>query len=397
MRDEDEPVEPETFGEFRLVERLAVGGMAEVYLAGHASPERLVAVKRILPNVAEDEEFIAMFVDEAKIAGQLAHPNIAQIFDIGKVGESYFIAMEYISGVDLRAMWDRTRDTGRDGRSALPIALIGYVIQQMCAALDYAHRRRDQKGRPLGIIHRDVSPQNVLVSYTGDVKLIDFGIAKAANRLVRTQTGILKGKFAYMAPEQARGEPTDHRADIFAIGVTAYELLTGTRAFQAETDFALLEKVRRVALIPLRELAPQVPEALERIVMRALAREPAERYPWASALADDIARFLREAKLSAGPADLAQFVQRVFREEHQQEQRRLASYRRVLGGAEESFAATIVRAPGSFGVPPVAVPDADATIEQRRAAPRSRSRTPSKSDPSPPRCGPRRVDRTAAP
>jgi eukaryotic-like serine/threonine-protein kinase len=216
-----ETVQPVPFGSYQLVERLAMGGMAEVYLAKPDGAQRFVALKRILPNIAADDEFIAMFIDEAKIAGQLNHPNVAQIFDLGKINNSYFIAMEYVSGHDVRALWDRTRDAD-GGKTALPIGLACYIVKKICDGLDYAHRRRDSKGRPLGIIHRDVSPQNILVSYDGDLKIIDFGIAKAANRIVKTQTGILKGKFAYMAPEQARGEPTDHRADIFAIGVILY-------------------------------------------------------------------------------------------------------------------------------------------------------------------------------
>ena len=317
-------LKPLPFGNYYLLERLAVGGMAEVYLAkcfGVAGFERLVALKRILPTIAEDDEFIAMFIDEAKIAGQLSHANIAQIFDLGKINQSYFIAMEYISGHDLRALWDRAKEQG-----GLPLPLACYVTQKICDGLDYAHRRRDNRGRPLGIIHRDVSPQNVLLSYDGDIKVIDFGIAKAANRMVRTQTGILKGKFAYMAPEQARGDPTDHRADIFAIGVIFYELLTGERAFRAESDFALLEKVRRVDVVPPRKARPELPRDLERIVYKALAKDAPDRYAWASALSADIDRFMSAHGVAYNKEELAAYVRRTFREEFGEEQRRLKLY-----------------------------------------------------------------------
>jgi serine/threonine protein kinase len=298
--------------------------MAEVYLAkcfGVAGFERLVALKRILPTIAEDDEFIAMFIDEAKIAGQLNHANIAQIFDLGKIESSYFIAMEYISGHDLRALWDRSRESG-----GLPLELCCYVTQKLCEGLDYAHRRRDNRGRPLGIIHRDVSPQNILLSYDGDIKVIDFGIAKAANRMVRTQTGILKGKFAYMAPEQARGDPTDHRADIFAIGVILYELITGQRAFKAESDFALLEKVRRVDIAAPRKLRSEVPRDLEKIIYKAMAREAADRYAWASALRSDLDRFMTDHGLAYNKEELGAYLRRAFRSEEAEEDRRLKLY-----------------------------------------------------------------------
>lgn len=342
-------LKPLPFGNYYLLERLAVGGMAEVYLAkcfGVAGFERLVALKRILPTIAEDDEFIAMFIDEAKIAGQLSHDNIAQIFDLGKINNSYFIAMEYISGHDLRALWDRAREQG-----GLPLALACYVTQKICDGLDYAHRRRDNRGRPLGIIHRDVSPQNVLLSYDGDIKVIDFGIAKAANRMVRTQTGILKGKFAYMAPEQARGEPTDHRADIFAIGVILYELVTGERAFRADSDFALLEKVRRVDIVPPRKVNPAVPRELERIIYKALAKDAADRYAWASALSADLDRFMTAHDLAYNKGELAAYVRRAFKVEYQEETRRLKLYQTFKpdgddgGPAADEIASAEVEAP----------------------------------------------------
>jgi serine/threonine protein kinase len=315
---------PLPFGNYYLLERLAVGGMAEVYLAkcfGAAGYEKLVALKRILPTIAEDDEFIAMFIDEAKIAGQLSHANIASIFDLGKINSSYFIAMEYVSGLDLRTLWDRANE-----KEGIPLEMACYFTKKICEGLDYAHRRRDNRGRPLGIIHRDVSPQNILVSYDGAVKVIDFGIAKAANRMVRTQTGILKGKFAYMAPEQARGEPIDHRSDIFAIGTMLYELVTGQRAFKADSDFALLEKVRKVDIVPPRKINPQLPKELEKIIAKAMSREAGQRYAWASSLAQDLERFMRDRSLTCNKEQIARFVRNHFKPEFREEKRRIEAY-----------------------------------------------------------------------
>jgi serine/threonine protein kinase len=349
----EEAIQPVPFGSYALLERLAMGGMAEVFLARPDGQDRLVAVKRILPNIAADDEFVAMFIDEAKIAGQLQHANIAAIIDIGRINGSYFIAMEYVSGHDLRALWDRTRDAAKESDDpvrGLPLGICCHVVKKLAEGLDFAHRRRDAKGRPLGIIHRDVSPQNILISYEGDVKIIDFGVAKAANRLAKTQTGILKGKFAYMAPEQARGEPVDHRSDIFAIGVVLYELLTGERAFRGDTDFALLERVRRVDVQPPKQLRPDLPKELERIVLKALGREAGDRYPWASALAADLDRFMSDQGIMSSREELAAYVRRTFREEHAEEVRRLSLYRRAGNSSSrerprvvESNGATVVR------------------------------------------------------
>src|SRR5262245_26827807 len=236
--------------------------MAEVFRAkatGVEGFEKLVAIKRILPNIAEDDEFITMFIDEAKIAVQLTHANIAQIYDLGKIDDSYFIALEFVWGKDLRTIFERARKRGE----ILPIALSCYVISRICEGLDYAHRKRDAQGDDLQIVHRDVSPQNLLVSYEGEVKIIDFGIAKAANKASKTQAGILKGKFGYMSPEQVRGLPLDRRSDIFSVGIVLYELLTGERLFLGESDFSTLEKVRNVEIMPPTLHNPKIPEELE--------------------------------------------------------------------------------------------------------------------------------------
>ncbi len=212
---------PEPFGNYLLIEKVSVGGMAEVFKAlmiGTEGFQKLVAIKRLLPSVAEDEEFARMFIDEANIAGQLHHANIAQVYDLGRIEEHYFIAMEYVQGRDLRAVFDRLKRIKR----GVPLNMAVYIVAKACEGLDYAHRKKDAQGRPLNIVHRDISPPNILLSYEGDVKIVDFGIAKATKKLTQTQAGILKGKFGYMSPEQVRGLPIDRRSDIFSIGIVLY-------------------------------------------------------------------------------------------------------------------------------------------------------------------------------
>jgi serine/threonine protein kinase len=309
---------PLPFGKYLLIERVNVGGMAEVYKAktvGVEGFEKLLAIKRILPNIAEDDEFIAMFIDEAKISVQLTHANIAQIYDLGKIGESYFIALEYISGKDMRAIFDRMRKRGEP----LPIPMTCFLIAKVCEGLDYAHRKKDAAGSDLNIVHRDISPQNVLVSFDGEVKLIDFGIAKAANKASRTQAGILKGKFGYMSPEQVRGLPLDRRSDVFAVGVCLYELLTSERLFVGESDFSTLEKVRNVDVVPPSTYNRRIPEVLENIVMKALAKDVDDRYQWCSELQDDLQRFLITSDSIFSRTDLSNFMKAVFAEDLERE------------------------------------------------------------------------------
>ena len=279
--------QPIPFGKYLLLDRVNIGGMAEVWRAktfGAGGFERIVAIKRILPNIAEDEEFISMFLDEAKITVQLNHANIAQIYELNNLSNSYFIAMEYVSGKDLRAVFDRCRKRGEPA----PIPLTCYAIAQCCEGLDYAHRAKDRQGRDMSIVHRDVSPQNALVSYDGEVKVIDFGIAKAAGKATKTQAGILKGKFGYMSPEQIRGLPLDGRSDIFAMGVCLYEMLTGERLFVGDSDFSVLEKVRKVEVLPPSHFNRKIPEQLERIVMKSLAKDVDDRYQHATELGEDL-------------------------------------------------------------------------------------------------------------
>jgi len=302
---------PIPFGKYYLLERINVGGMAEVFKAktvGVEGFERIVALKRILPSIAEDEEFITMFIDEAKIAVQLQHANIAQIFDLGKVDDSYFIALEYVNGRDLRGIFDDLRKQGQ----VMPMPQVCHLIMQLCEGLDYAHNKRDAQGRDLNLVHRDVSPQNVLISYEGEVKLIDFGIAKAAGKASKTQAGILKGKFGYMSPEQVRGLPIDRRSDIFALGIVLYEMLTSERLFIGESDFSTLEKVRNVEIIPPSSFNSDIPDKLERIVLKALEKNVEDRYQNAIDLHDDLQMFMHSVGLFASRKDLSAWMKRTF-------------------------------------------------------------------------------------
>ncbi len=319
---------PVPFGKYYLLERINVGGMAEVFKAktfGVEGFERLLAVKRILSNIAEDEEFISMFIDEAKIAVQLQHANIAQIFDLGKVDGSYFIALEYVNGRDLRSIFDRMRSRGE----SLPIAMACWVMMQVCEGLDYAHNKRDGQGRELHLIHRDISPQNVLIGYDGEVKLIDFGIAKAAGKASTTQAGILKGKFGYMSPEQVRGLPIDKRSDIFAVGIVLYELLTGERLFVGETDFSTLEKVRNVEIVPPSAYNKKIPPELERLILKALARDPEDRYSNAIDLHDDLQSFLYSIGEFYSRKDLSAWMKKTFAAEIEEDNAKLEQHRQV--------------------------------------------------------------------
>lgn len=301
----------DTFGPYRLLDRVAVGGMAEVFKAkrsGVEGFEKTVAVKRILPHLSDNKEFVDMFVDEAKMVAGLAHPNIVHIFDLGRIERSYYIAMEFVHGRDLRTIQKRAREKGL----RLPLDLSLRVVSQVCAALEYAHRKKDELGRPMEIVHRDVSPQNILISFEGDVKLVDFGIAKAATKASSTDRGALRGKLLYMSPEQAWGRPIDRRSDVFSLGIVLYELLTDTKPFMAPgNEVTILELVRQCLVTPPREVNPRVPEALERVVMKALARDPDDRYEDAGQMQRGLERIRRE-RPPVSARDLARFLELLF-------------------------------------------------------------------------------------
>jgi serine/threonine protein kinase len=313
---------PLPFGKYLLLELINAGGMAEVFKAkvfGVAGFERVVAIKRIWPHWAEDEKFTKMFIDEARIAVQLTDPNIVQIFELGITDRQHYIAMEYIAGRDLRQLIDGLNE--RNLR--LPVAHAVYVATSLCAALDYAHRKTDLDGQPMNIIHRDVSPQNVLVGYDGAVKVADFGIAKAEHRLTETQSGSIKGKFGYMSPEQARGESIDRRSDIFAVGILLHEMMTGQKLFDGASDFSALQRVRDGDVASPAMGNPDVPPELERIVLRALAASPDDRYHWASELSEDLQQFLIEDKSIFTAQRMATFMREQFADDIRGERERM--------------------------------------------------------------------------
>src|SRR6185312_10004705 len=261
------PVAERQFGPYRLVRQIAVGGMAEIHLAktkGIAGFEKYVALKMIHPNFAEDDQFIQMLVDEAKIAVQLNHGNIAQTFDLGRVGDTYYITMEYVDGADLYKLLRRSSEMDLE----TPLDVCAFVGKEIASALDHAHRKKDHTGKPLGIVHRDVSPQNVLISFSGEVKLVDFGIAKATMKARQTAVGVIKGKYYYMSPEQAWGDPIDARSDIFSAGIVLYEMMTGQMLYLEEDLHRLLDVVRKAAIAPPSSQRMGVPRELEGVVMR---------------------------------------------------------------------------------------------------------------------------------
>jgi serine/threonine-protein kinase len=293
-------------GKYQLIRKLATGGMAEVFLAKAAGPmgfEKTLVVKRILPHLAEDPTFVEMFLSEAKLAAQLNHPNIVQIFDFGEADGEYFLAMEYIDGPNLRTLLKRARTAGMP----LPIAPCARLIASACDGLAFAHDFADPAtGEPLGLIHRDISPDNILVSRQGAVKVVDFGIAKAAGQSHKTQSGLIKGKLAYMPPEQVRARPLDRRVDVYALGVVLYELLTTHKPFESDSDAGTMQAILFEALTPAVEHRPDLPEGIQRILDKALTKDREQRYPDCLALAADLEEFI----LSVGkPVTQHQIVQ----------------------------------------------------------------------------------------
>lgn len=272
-----EPRLPQNFGRYILRERVGRGGMAEVFrasLPGFGGFEKPVAIKRMFREFSHDAAFVEMLNDEAKIVSQLAHPNIVQILDVGRVGDEYYIAFEYLEGVDLFSVLQRHHEEQRD----LPAGLACYIVAELCSALDYAHSRHTADGKPLGIIHRDVSPQNVLLSLVGEVKLTDFGIAKAAYRYTQTQAGLIKGKIYYMSPEQVLGQELDHRSDLFAAGILLFECLTTRPLYDEPDQKRLLDRVSRAQMTWPADKVGRVPPALRQVVEKALQARPADRY-----------------------------------------------------------------------------------------------------------------------
>ncbi len=292
---------------YRVIERLASGGMAEVFLAESAGIEgfkKQVAIKRVLPHLSEKKRFIAMFLDEARLSAHLSHSNVAQVFDIGVGDNAYFIVMEYVDGADLKMVIEYVKKSGR----IFPVEAACFVASRICEGLTYAHELTGSDGTQLHVVHRDMSPPNVLITKHGEVKIVDFGLAKATSQLEKSEAGIIKGKFSYLSPEAAQGIEVDHKTDIFAVGIILWEMLAGRRLFLGETDFATVKMVQQAQIPPLSQINKSVPIELDRILARALAREPEKRYGSARDLGRDLTAFLYKFGKPVSAYDISEFV-----------------------------------------------------------------------------------------
>jgi serine/threonine-protein kinase len=294
---------------YEVLAKLAMGGMAEIFLARGASAtgvERYVVLKRVLRHKSSDTHFVSMFLDEARLAAQLQHPNIAQVYDIGKLGDSFFFTMEYVHGETVRNLLQRSHAL----RQHIPISTVLSVIAGAAAGLQHAHERKGMDGKPLGIVHRDVSPSNLMISFEGTVKVVDFGVAKAAHRSTETRSGTVKGKITYMSPEQCRGLDTDRRSDLFSLGIVMWEMLTIDRLFRRHSDFDNMQAIVSEEVPPPSTIRADIPPEIERICMRLLAKDPAARFQ----TADELHEAVEAAAVATGSALSASSLGRYMRE-----------------------------------------------------------------------------------
>ncbi len=314
---------PVGFGKYRLLERIAVGGMAEVFLAvrpGLEGFEKTLAIKRIRPHLSSEEAFVRMFLFEAKLAAQLTHPNVVQIYDLGKIDDSYYIAMEYIFGRDMSRVVPKAEKAG----IAFPLEYALSITASVLEGLSYAHQKTDDFGEPLSIVHRDLTPENIMVGWNGCVKILDFGIAKAASQTDLTRAGEIKGKLSYMSPEQGMGKVLDARSDVFTLGVVLYEWVTGYRLFNGENEMAILKSIIEGRIYPPSYFREDVPEPVEAILMKALAKERDERYQSGREMLLDIQGFLNEIGFVPTSAHLSTFMRQIFADEIEAERQALA-------------------------------------------------------------------------
>jgi serine/threonine-protein kinase len=297
---------------YRVIEKLESGGMAEVFRAeseGLQGFRKQVAIKRVLPNLSSKKKFISMFLDEARLSAQLSHSNCVQVFDIGVGDNAFFIVMEFVDGANLKAIVEHIKKSAHD----FPVEAGVYITLELCKGLAYAHELTDSSGVPLHIVHRDMSPPNVLITKYGEVKIVDFGLAKANSQLEKSEPGIIKGKFSYLAPEAAMGQDVDARTDIFALGIILWELLAGQRLFLGETDFQTVKKVQAAHVPSITQINKRVPHELERIIVKALARDPTHRYPTARALGTELTKFLFKYGVPVSTFEIGQLVQGALR------------------------------------------------------------------------------------
>ncbi len=318
---------PHHFGRYTIIDPVAVGGMAEIYRArvtgAKDGPDRIIIIKKVIANLSQNSEFIQMFEEEIKITVGFTHPNIIQIYDYGQVDEQHFLAMEYVEGKNLRQFVKRLSEM----KSMFSIDMSCHIISQICHALAYAHNFKDRlSGKHLQIVHRDISPQNIMLSYEGAVKLFDFGIAKAKSASEATRAGVIKGKPSYLSPEQINGEELDGRSDIFALGIVLWELLTAKRLFVAENDMGVLKLIQSAKIEPPSTFNPAVPQALDAIILKSLARDRTKRYQGAEEFQRDLHRFLYSFNPAFNPADLSYYAQELFKKEIVEDRERLMKY-----------------------------------------------------------------------
>jgi serine/threonine protein kinase len=351
------------FGKYELIRRLALGGMGEVFLArqtgGVSGADRLVILKSLLPELAEQEGFVDQFLDEARVAAKLNHPNVVQMFEAGLWNGVYFIAMEYIRGENL----SRIQKVAKAKGLTLPLHITVRVIRDALNGLGHAHSAvDDQTGKPLGVVHRDVSPQNIMVRMDGVTKVVDFGIAKSGNRSSRTATGVLKGKLQFMAPEQVKGEAVDNRTDLFAMGVVLWELVTGARLFEGDNEIQTLKAVLAQPIRPPSQLVDGFPPDLEATIMRMLEREPDRRYASCEDAADDLSRWLAQGSRRVSEVDVANYLKPLVGEN-------VDELTRNLSPSGENFMLNLRHTPsmGSPKMSPETSPTQVRRLEQTRA------------------------------
>ena len=305
---------------YKVLERIAAGGMAEVYRAESAGLEgfkKLVAIKRVLPHLAEKKQFIGMFLDEARVGAHLSHSNCVQVFDIGVGDNTYFIVMEFVDGSDLKGVIEHRKEI----KQPVPVEEACLISVRICEGLAYAHELTDSKGNSLHIVHRDMSPPNVLLTRHGEVKIVDFGLAKANSQLEKSEPGIIKGKFSYLSPEAAQGLPVDARTDVFAAGIILWEMLAGRRLFLGDSDLETVRLVQKAEIPSLRDFNPKVPPELERILKKGLAADPAQRYQTAREFGRDLNQILFHIGRAVSSFDIAQLVLPIWRERAQKKRK----------------------------------------------------------------------------
>jgi len=315
---------------YKVLERIAAGGMAEVFRAESAGLEgfkKLVAIKRVLPHLSEKKQFIGMFLDEARVGAHLSHSNCVQVFDIGVGDNTYFIVMEFVDGSDLKGVIEHRREL----KQPVPVEEACLITVRICEGLAYAHELTDGKGNSLHIVHRDMSPPNVLLTRHGEVKIVDFGLAKANSQLEKSEPGIIKGKFSYLSPEAAQGMSVDARTDVFAAGIILWEMLAGRRLFLGESDLETVRLVQKAEIPNLRDFNPRVQAELDKVIKKGLAADPAQRYQTAREFGRDLNQILFQIGRAVSSFDIAQLVLPIWRDRAQKKKKSPVDKREVIG------------------------------------------------------------------